>query len=119
MSEITPTEKDARMWNMLCHLTALLGFVGVPFGNIIGPLVIWLIKKNEIPSVDEHGKAALNFQISITIYSFVALVLCLILIGYVLLFALVIVDIIFVIMAAVKANNGEPYKYPMTINFLK
>jgi uncharacterized Tic20 family protein len=59
-------ESQARMWNMLCHLSALAGFIGIPFGNILGPLIVWQIKKNEFPSVDVHGKAALNFQITVT-----------------------------------------------------
>src|ERR1035438_7123864 len=63
-------ESQARMWNMLCHLSALAGFV-IPFGNILGPLIIWQIKKNEFPSVDIHGKAALNFQITVIIAVFV------------------------------------------------
>src|SRR6185295_5600163 len=63
----SPSEKDARTWNMLCHLSALCGLLGVPFGNVLGPLIIWLVKKNEIPSVDVHGKAALNFQITVSI----------------------------------------------------
>lgn len=53
-------ESQARTWNMLCHLSALAGYI-IPFGNILGPLLVWQIKKNEFPSVDEHGKAALNF----------------------------------------------------------
>ena len=60
------SDNDARMWNMLCHLGALAGFV-FPFGNILGPLLVWQIKKNQIPSVDIHGKASVNFQISVTI----------------------------------------------------
>ena len=59
-------ESQARMWNMLCHLSALAGFV-IPFGNILGPLIIWQIKKNEFPSVEIHGKASLNFQITVFI----------------------------------------------------
>jgi len=57
---------QARMWNMWCHLSALAGFV-IPFGNVLGPLLVWQIKKNEFPSVVEHGKAALNFQLTVLI----------------------------------------------------
>ena len=59
-------ESQARTWNMLCHLSALAGFI-IPFGNILGPLLVWQIKKNEIPSTNVHGKAALNFQITVVI----------------------------------------------------
>lgn len=116
--EGTTVGKDARMWGMLCHLTALAGFV-IPFGHIVGPLVVWLIKKNDYPFVDAQGKEALNFQISVTIYSAVAFLAIFILIGFVLLPALAIADLILVIMASVKANAGGSYRYPCNIRFIK
>ena len=111
-------EKQERTWAMLCHLGALAGFI-VPLGHIIAPLVIWLIKKETSPLVDDQGKESLNFQISMTIYGFVAGVLMLILIGFLLVPALLIFDIIMVILAALKANSGERYRYPITIRFIK
>lgn len=112
-------DKDARLYGMLCHLTALSLYIGIPFGNIIGPLIVWLIKKDQYPFVDEQGKESLNFQISITIYAIVASLLILIAIGVVILIALGIFAIIMVIMASIQANNGASYKYPLTIKFLK
>jgi uncharacterized Tic20 family protein len=119
------SESQARMWNMLCHLSALAGFV-IPFGNILGPLIIWQIKKNEFPSVEIHGKAALNFQITVAIAAFaagvVAVVLSFFCVGY-LLFPvvglIVLAGIIFAIIAGLKANNGENYKYPYSFEFVK
>ena len=115
-----PADKDARLWATFTHLAAFAGLLGVPFGSIIGPLVLWLIKKNEMPFVDYNGKEALNFQISITIYSIASLpLICggpLILIVII---PLVIVSMIFTIIAAIKANNGEYYKYPITIRMIK
>lgn len=111
--------KKAHTWGMLCHLTALVAFVGVPFGHIIGPLVIWLIKKNEFPFVDEQGKESLNFQISMSIYAIVAGILCFIFIGFILLGVIIIVVLVLVIIASVKASNGESYRYPFTIRFFK
>ena len=122
-------ERTGRSWDVVCHLSALALLIGVPFGNILGPLVVWLIKKGDSPSVDAHGKEALNFQISVTIYLFVATVitvsLMLIVIGVLLLplllAALVVVpllDLIFVIIAAVKAGNGEFYRYPFTLRLI-
>jgi uncharacterized Tic20 family protein len=111
-------EKDARMWAMLCHLGALGGYI-IPFGHIIAPLVIWLIKKDESLLVDDQGKESLNFQISITVYAFVAIVLTAIIIGFILLPAVVIFDLIMIIVAAVKANSGEKYRYPLCIRFIK
>ncbi|MCF7668477.1 MAG: DUF4870 domain-containing protein [Verrucomicrobia bacterium] len=112
-------DNQALLWATFCHLSALAVFIGIPLGNVIGPLVIWLIKRNEMPIVDEHGKAALNFQISMSIYFIVSLVLALAVIGFFLLLAWMIMEIVFVIIAAVKANNGESYEYPLTIQFLK
>jgi len=111
-------DKQARSWATACHLSALAG-LAIPFGNILGPLVIWLIKKNEYPLVDEEGKEALNFQISMTIYCFVAAVLMLVLIGFFLLIALAIAWLVLVIIASVKVSNGESYEYPLTIRLVK
>lgn len=111
-------DHDARMWATFAHLSALTLYLGVPFGNIIGPLVIWLIKKDTTPFVDDQGREALNFQISVLIYSLVAGILCLLLIGFVLLALLAVFQIACVIIAAIKANQGESFRYPLTIRFL-
>jgi uncharacterized Tic20 family protein len=111
--------RDARMWAMICHLVGLAGVV-IPFiGNIVAPLVVWQIKKDDYPFVDEQGKEAVNFQISMTIYGLISAVLTFICIGFFLLAAVVIVDLIFLLIAAVKANNGYHYRYPLTIRFIK
>ena len=73
---------------MLCHLAALSAFVGVPFGHVLGPLVVWLIKRNEIPMVEQQGKESLNFQISMTIYGMVAFLLVFVVVGIFLLIGL-------------------------------
>ena len=112
-------EKNERLWGMFCHLSALSSLIGIPFGHILGPLIIWLVKKNESPLIDEQGKESLNFQISMSIYLIVAFLLCFIIIGIPLLFGLVLAEIILVIIAAVKTNNGEQYSYPITIRFIK
>jgi uncharacterized Tic20 family protein len=118
-------DSQARTWNMFCHLSALAGFV-IPFGNFLGPLLVWQIKKHEIPSVEAHGKAALNFQLTVLIALIVggaaAVVLSFFCIGF-LLFPLVILivlcGLIFPIIAGIKANDGQEYKYPYSIDFLK
>ena len=99
---------------------------GLPLGSIIGPLIVWQIKKNEIPSVDVHGKAALNFQLTVTLAVFVgffaAFILSFLCIGY-LLFPVVgliaLAGLIFPIIAGIKANNGEDYKYPYSFELVK
>ncbi len=109
---------EARTWAMLTHLSALTGFIGVPFGHVIGPLIMWAIKKDKFPFVDDQGKEALNFQISMTIYGAVAGVLCFVVIGIPLLIALVITDVILTVIAAIAANEGKTYRYPITIRLV-
>src|SRR3989344_2206586 len=93
-------ENKIRTWGVVCHLSALVGVFGIPFGNILGPLVVWLVKRKDHAFIDEQGKEALNFQITMGIYALVAFVLTLILIGFVLLFAIVVFDLVMVIIAA-------------------
>jgi uncharacterized Tic20 family protein len=107
------------MWGMFCHLAALVGFIGVPLGSVLGPLVVWLIKREESPFVNEQGREAVNFQLSMLIYFVVAGLLCFILIGIPLIIGLVIFDLVMVILAGLRANNGETYRYPLTIRFIK
>ena len=97
---------------MLCHLLAI-------FTGFLGPLIIWLIKKDESSFVDDHGKEALNFQITVLIAMIVSGLLTFICIGFVLMLIVWIVDMIFCIIAAVKASHGEAYRYPLTLRFVK
>lgn len=111
--------KEARNWAMFCHLAGLAGCI-LPFvGNIVGPLILWQLKKDDYPFVDEQGKEAVNFQISMTIYAIVSTFLVILIIGLLLLPAVAIIDLIFLLVAAVKANNGQHYRYPLTIRFIK
>jgi uncharacterized Tic20 family protein len=119
-------ESQARTWNMLCHLSALAGFVFPFAGNILGPFIVWQIKKNEIPSVDVHGKASLNFQITVTLAALVtsgaAFVGSFFCIGYLLIpvvLAIVVAGLVFTIIAGIKANNGEDFKYPVSLDLVK
>ncbi|GAB6933879.1 DUF4870 domain-containing protein [Calditerricola satsumensis] len=111
-------EKQARMWATVCHLAALAGYI-VPMGHVFGPLVVWLLKRHDSPFVDDQGKEALNFQLSLTLYGLVAALLVFVLIGLPLLLALLVIQVVFVIIAAVKANEGQTYRYPMSIRFFK
>jgi len=112
-----PSREEALNWAMACHLSALFGMV-FPFGNLIGPLVVWLLKKDTIPQVDEHGKESLNFQISMTIYILVATLLAFVVIGLPILIILGIADVILVVIAAVETKKGVTYKYPLTIRLI-
>jgi hypothetical protein len=95
----------------------LAGYV-VPFGNIIGPLVVWLVKKDESAFVDDQGKEAINFQISVTIYMIVCVILAFVIIGIFLAIALAIFDLVVTILAAISSNSGEYYRYPVCIRFI-
>ena len=110
-----PAEKDARTWAVFCHLASFSGYI-VPFGSIVGPIIVWCIKKDEYPFVDDQGKESINFQLSLVIY---ALALCLTCVGILLLPAVVIAQIVLPIVAAVKASEGVPFRYPLTIRMIK
>ncbi|NIA12793.1 MAG: DUF4870 domain-containing protein [Nitrospiraceae bacterium] len=112
-------DKDARMWAMFTHLSAFAGLTGIPFASIIAPLVIWLMKRDVSPFIDAHGKESVNFQITMGICALVSIVLCFIIVGFFLGFALFVFWLIVTIMAAIKANDGQPYRYPLCIRFIK
>lgn len=118
-TSVSDDDPSARNWAMLCHLSALLGYLGIPLGHIIGPLVVWLVKRSDSPFIDDQGRESLNFQISILIYVLVSLVLTLVFIGFVLLFALVIFHLVMTIVAAIRASGGQRYRYPLTIRLLQ
>jgi len=118
MKEINYINSEEQTFSMLCHLSALAGMI-IPFGHIIGPLVFWLIKKDQFPEVDRQGKEALNFQISMTIWMIISGILVIIVIGLFALIALGLLDLIITIVAAVKSNNGERFKYPLSLEILK
>jgi uncharacterized Tic20 family protein len=114
----TTTNKEETMWAMFCHLGAFAGFIIPIVGNILGPLVIWLLKKDEFPLVDDQGKESVNFQISMTIYFIISAILMFVIIGFLLMAALLIFDIIVIIIATIKANEGVQYRYPLSIRFI-
>ncbi len=108
---------EERQWAMFAHLSALAGVI-IPLGSIIGPLVIWLIKKDTMPFVNDQGKEALNFNITVGIAAIVGWILCFILIGFLLLAVLAIGWLVFVIIATIKANEGTTYRYPFTLRLV-
>lgn len=114
-----PETKQARTWGMLCHLSALSLFVGVPFGNIAGPLIVWLLKRRELYYVDEQGKEALNFQITMSIVGIFAGLSFFLFIGIFLTPLLIVYVLIMSIVAAVRTADGRPWRYPLTIRFIR
>jgi uncharacterized Tic20 family protein len=126
------TDKNARTWATICHLSTLLMLVGVPVGNILGPLVIWLVKRKEYEFVDDQGKEALNFQITFTFCAIAYILLIFLLIfsanrylsevffpAMLLMMGLIILNVGLVIMAAIKSNDGILYRYPFALRIIK
>jgi len=127
-SSVTPApsrglqpSKEERNWALAAHISALSTFIGIP--GFIGPLVVWLVKKDELPFASAQAKEALNFQISLFAYSIACLVLIFTVIGAVIgfpgLFVLAIISVVFSIIAAIKAGEGTPYRYPMTFRLIE
>ena len=110
--ETQDISQDSRTLGMLCHLLGLLT-------NFLGPLILWLIKKDEDKFVDQQGREALNFQITVAIALIVSSLLSFVCIGFLLIPAVCIVDLVFCIMACVKANQGQAYRYPVSLRFIK
>lgn len=118
---VAPDSPEARRWITILHMSALSGFVIAGLGQILGPLVVWLVKKNDVPGLDAAGKEVLNFQISWTLWwflswGFLAVGWCLI---FPILAPLTVLVAWVVIGAngAIKASNGISYRFPLTIRF--
>lgn len=111
------SERNSVNWGMVCHLSALALYIGIPFGNVLGPLVIWFLKKDSDPTVNEQGREILNFNLSFSVYMLLAGLLIFIFIGYVVLPLVVVTHVILVIRATLMANKGAPVQYPMTLRF--
>jgi uncharacterized Tic20 family protein len=109
---------EERRWAMACHLIALVGYV-IPFGHIFGPLIIWILKREGRPLVDDQGKESLNFQISVTLYAIGAAFLILLLVGIALLVLLGLFHLILVVIATIRANEGVRFRYPLTLRFVR
>jgi uncharacterized Tic20 family protein len=119
-------EKDARVWAMVCHLAGLAGLSPIlpVIGGAVAPLVIWQLKGEQFPFVAEQGRRAVNFQLSMLVYGTVGAIVCFVSLVGIRLIPVIfcvagLVDLIFVLIAAVKANRGEHYRYPLTIRFFK
>ncbi len=111
--------KDERMWGMACHLSGAAILTCIPFANVLGPFIVWMLKREVYAFVDEEGKEAVNFQLTMFIGMVVGYVLTLVFIGWLILLAVVVVDLIYVLIASMKANEGESYRYPLTFRFIK
>jgi uncharacterized Tic20 family protein len=111
-------EQQTRLWGLILHLSMLAGSA-VPLAGYIAPIVIWQVRKDELPGIDAHGKNAVNWMISQLIYLAVGFVLAFVVIGVPIIVVVTLLGIIFPIVAAIKANQGETWKYPLTITFFE
>lgn len=116
--EFKPWGMEPNVFTMLLHLSQLSGFL-IPFGGIILPIVMWATNKNDSELVDKHGKIVLNWVISLTIYMVVGFILIFAFVGVIIVIGLAITSIVFAIIGAIKANNGEYWEYPLSIKFFK
>lgn len=112
VQQVQPSQ-EARQWAMFCHFAAFLGFI-FPFGNLLGPLIVWQVKRESDPFIDQQGKEALNFQITVSLAVVLSFLLMLVVIGFFLLGLVSIGALVLTIIAGVKANEGLNYRYPFT-----
>lgn len=109
---------DEKQMGLILHLSQLANVIFFPVG-IVAPIIIWQTQKEKMPAIDAHGKMVANWMISVTIYSIVSIILMFVLIGFLTILAVAIMGIVFPIIGAIKANNGELWEYPVTIKFIK
>ena len=117
-TEIGPVDQAVRNTAVAAHLSTFAGLV-VPFGSVIGPLAVWLTRRHRDPFIDQAGREALNFGITIAIYGSVLLVATLMLVGIPLLIGGVVAWVVLASLAAVKASQGQPYRYPLTLRLVR
>jgi uncharacterized Tic20 family protein len=111
-------ERQSRQWAMFLHLSLLAGYI-VPGAGFVVPILIWQLKKGDYPELDEHGKVVANWLISAVIYGAISFLLVFAVVGVPLLIVLGVLLVAFPIVGAIKANNGELWRYPLSIAFLK
>ena len=111
-------DSQVRQWAMFCHFAAFLGLI-FPFGNLLGPLIIWQLKKETDPFIDAQGKEALNFQITVALAMVACFFLMLLVIGFFLIGLVCIGALVLTIIAGIKANDGVAYRYPFTWRLIK
>lgn len=117
-SSVVEMDSNARTWGMFAHLSCLAGLI-LPLGHVLGPLVVWLVKKNEMPFVNDQGKESLNFQITVAIAALVSSPLILTCVGIIVPIAIIIAGIVFGIIGGLQANKGIAYRYPWALRLIK
>jgi uncharacterized Tic20 family protein len=110
--------RNVRQWAMFVHLSALFGLLGNGIGFVLGPLVVWLIKKDDHPFIDRQGKESINFQLTMFLLLILSAILALVIIGFVLVIIVLVIMVVFPVIGAISANEGKDYKYPFSIRFI-
>lgn len=110
---------EARKWAMLCHYAGFAWFVAPMIGNVVGPLLVWQLKRECDPFVDAQGREALNFQLTLSLALMLCGLLAWVLIGFPLMALVSVVGLVLTIVGGIKANEGRPWRYPFCIRFLK
>ncbi len=105
-------DREVRQWAMLCHYAAFFGLVVPMIGNVLGPLILWQLKRESHPFIDQQGKEALNFQITYSLLMVICGFLAWFVIGFPLMLLISLITLVLVIIAGIKANQGQPYRYP-------
>jgi uncharacterized protein len=124
-NQTTFSQPEENTWGMICHLAAMGMYVFPTFGNLIGTLIAWMVFRDRSSFADDQGKESLNFQLSLTLYSAIGIAFCIMTFGLGLLVVIPmfgimsILQIVFIIVAALEANKGVLYRYPATIRFIK
>ena len=113
-----PDSKERSM-GMLAHLAGYAGLTGIPFGNLLGPFLVYILKRDESAYIEDQAREALNFQLTMTLAALVSVVLMFVLVGFVTIFVVGIWWLVGTAIGATKANAGEWYRYPATIRFIK
>lgn len=111
-------DQETRLWATLLHLSVFAGYA-IPIAGLVAPIVIWQVRKDDLPQIDVHGKIVVNWIISMALYGAVSFVLVFALIGIPMLILLGVLGVVFPIIGGVKASNGEAWHYPLSIQFLK
>ncbi|SDH70715.1 hypothetical protein SAMN05216603_11291 [Pseudomonas benzenivorans] len=118
--ELAPVPSpEARKWAMFCHYAAFFWFLVPMIGNVIGPLIVWQLKKDSAAFVDDQGKEALNFQITFSLAMVICGVLAWVVIGFPLMLLVSVAALVLTIIAGIKANAGEAYRYPICWRVVK
>jgi hypothetical protein len=110
-------DQQAKQWAVFLHLSQFLSYL-IPLAGVVVPLAIWLVKKDQLPGLDTHGRNVMNWLISAFIYAAVGLILAFIGIGFLILLPLGICAIAFPIVGAINASDGKVWRYPLSIRFL-